>query len=78
MYLLELIPYIISSIIMVLSVYVLLRRKARVIYIALLVLVPLAVTSIDVFVPGNLTVFRQVFYSMYALFILIISVKGRI
>lgn len=78
MYLLELIPYAISSIILTLAIYVLLRRKASIMIIALLTLVPLAVTSIDIFIPGNLTIFRQVFYSLYALFILVISLKGRI
>jgi len=68
--------FISASVILLAALYYMVLRKYHWILIVLIVVAPIIVNTIDYIVPGNLTGFRQIYYSVYALIVLVVAIKN--
>ena len=68
--------FISASIILLAALYYMVLRRYHWILIVLIVVAPIIVNTVDYIVPGNLTDFRQIYYSVYALIVLVVAIKN--
>ena len=68
--------FISASVILLAALYYMVLRRYHWILIVLIVIAPMIVNTIDYIVPGNLTDFRQMYYSVYALIVLVVAIKN--